>query len=155
MKRLKKKVVIGTTAGLASLVLNACGVYGPPTEHVAAPEPAGPSSQEISVQDVTDESTGGNDMTDSKDSAAFATSSAASESSISVSGASNDDNTGAKASESSSTGSSKISFTKVPSDSSSIASSLSEEYIINSDDIPEYEYPIEVPAVYGPPLDDK
>ena len=61
MKRLDKKVIMGTTAGIATLVLNACGAYGPaptaPTTEVSAPEAVieESSSEESSEPETTDE----------------------------------------------------------------------------------------------------
>ena len=61
MKRLDKKVIMGTTAGIATLVLNACGAYGPaptaPTTEVSAPEAVieESSSEESSDSEKPDE----------------------------------------------------------------------------------------------------
>ena len=61
MKRLDKKVIMGTTAGIATLVLNACGAYGPaptaPTTEVSAPEAVieESSSEESSDPETPDE----------------------------------------------------------------------------------------------------
>ena len=61
MKRLDKKVIMGTTAGIATLVLNACGAYGPaptaPTTEVSAPEAVieESSSEESAESETTDE----------------------------------------------------------------------------------------------------
>ena len=46
MKKLKKKVVIGTSIGLASMVLNAGCAYGPPVEY----EPETVYSEEATIQ---------------------------------------------------------------------------------------------------------
>ena len=50
MKKLKKQVVIGTTAGLAGLFLTACGAYGPPT-YVPSDTTEGGATMSISTSE--------------------------------------------------------------------------------------------------------
>ena len=53
MKKLTKKVVIATSAGLASMILNAACGYGPPVDYEAPNSTYGISSSEASTSDST------------------------------------------------------------------------------------------------------
>ncbi len=131
MKNLRKKVVIGTTAGLASLVLGACGVYGPPVETSPLETLPVDSANTTTVGETSENIESGDNSEMNND---FEKND--SSSSMSTSG--------------------DITFTKVPSDEASILSSFSDNKIDQSiKDIEPYnpKDPIPVPTVYGPPVE--
>ena len=132
MKKLTKKVVIATSAGLASMILNAACGYGPPVE-VTDPE-INNGSLDATTEIVTPDD-GAQDSSSSADSAA-----STSESSVEISLEGSSKGSGASES---------VSFEEVPGDASSILDSL-DDYLVDPDDDPNYKIDI-VPAVYGPP----
>jgi hypothetical protein len=127
MKKLTKKVVIATSAGLASMILNAACGYGPPVEY----EPNGGATTEPVIED--------NAVNEATDQAS--STEAVSESSVEVSieGSSEEVNNSSES----------VSFEEVPSDAASILDSL-DDLLVEPDDDPNYKIDI-VPAVYGPP----
>lgn len=130
MKKLTKKVVITTTAGLASMVLNAACGYGPPVD-APAYDDAGSTATTVTKDNYSEDSK-------EQDNSAAASESNSVEISIEAS-----------TTESPSEG---VSFEEVPSDASSILDSL-DGYLLDPD-LKDNEIPIEVPAVYGPPTVD-
>jgi hypothetical protein len=149
MKKLKKHVVIGTTAGLAGLFLTACGAYGPPiTESTSNTEGA---SMEIGADQTSTQNAQNEPVAESSTASAEAntaepvTDSASTESASASSESSNSD---------AATG--KISFSKVGEVTDSDAQNAINSSSLLSDDI-EYVDPktMPVPAVYGPPVESK
>ncbi len=142
MKRLRKKVVIGTTAGLASLILNACGVYGP--------EPA-------DINGASDTTSQAINTTEGADANSTSNSAEAEANSATSEAAADTATTGEAASETSvaEESSSHISFTEVKPGDSSVLDAINGSSV----DLGDYEYmdPKEtpVPTVYGPPMSDR
>ncbi len=127
MKKMTKKVVIATTTGLASMILNAACGYGPPVEYH---EPSSYNSS--ATEDASSAASSAEDTNEQNGSSAAST-----ESSVVISGSE------------SSNGDSDIIYEEVAGDASSILESV-DEYLIDQDGDGNYKIP-EVPAVYGPP----
>jgi hypothetical protein len=129
MKKMTKKVVIATTAGLASMILNAACGYGPPVEEqYVEPSTYGTSATE----DASSEASSAEDTNYQDDSSAAST-----DSSVVISGSE------------SSNGDSGLTYEGTPGDASSILES-GDEYLVEPDEEGNYKIP-SVPAVYGPP----
>ncbi|WP_026516641.1 hypothetical protein [Butyrivibrio sp. MC2021] len=121
MKKMTKKVVIATTTGLASMILNAACGYGPPVQEDYR-EPI--STYGETVDDVSSESSAAQSTDQQNNSSSAATaSSTATESGLT--------------------------YEEIPGDASNNLESK-DEYFIEHDDSDNYKIP-EVPAVYGPP----
>ena len=132
MKKMTKKVVIATTTGLASMILNAACGYGPPVqEPYVEPSTYGISATEEASTDASSEASS-TENTDETTSSAATT-----------------DMTDVTGSSESSTGASQVIYEEVPGDSSNLLESL-DEFLVDPDDAEHYKIP-EVPAVYGPP----
>ena len=149
MKKLKKHVVIGTTAGLAGLFLTACGAYGPPiTESTSNTEGA---SMEIGAnQDNTQ---------NSQDTPAAESSTASSVENTTepvTDSASTESASASSASSNSDAATGKISFSKVGEAKGEDAKNAMNSSSLISDDF-EYVDPktMPVPAVYGPPVESR
>ncbi|MBQ6589805.1 MAG: hypothetical protein IJI01_14160 [Butyrivibrio sp.] len=149
MKKLKKHVVIGTTAGLAGLFLTACGAYGPPiTESTSNTEGA---SMEIGANQETTQNAQDTPAAESSTASAEAnTTEPVTDSASTESAAASTESTNSDAA----TG--KISFSKVGEVKGEDAKNAMNSSSLLSDDV-EYIDPktIPVPAVYGPPVESK
>lgn len=142
MKKLTKKVVIATTTGLASMILNAACGYGPPVDYENPNGTYGVTSDDASVN-VSDDASSEISVSDSyTNTSAQDSSSAASTESPAV--ISED-----KAAEGAS---GEIIMEEVPSDAPGTLDSL-DDYLVEPGYEGNYKIP-EVPAVYGPPTVD-
>jgi len=153
MKKLKKQVVIGTTAGLAGLFLTACGTYGPPT-YVPSDTTEGGATMSISTSE------GSFHNSNVQNSSAETSSDLAGSSNNSVSDAdTTTDNASASSASSVSeqdSSSESVSFTKIEGTSDQDAKkAISSSSLISGD----FEYinpkDMPVPTVYGPPVTDR
>ena len=132
MKKMTKKVVIATTTGLASMILNAACGYGPPVqEQYVEPSTYGVSATEEASTNASSEASSAEGTNENSSSAATT------------------DMTDVTGSSESSTGASQVIYEEVPGDSSGALKSL-DEYVVDPDDAEHYKIP-DVPAVYGPP----
>lgn len=138
MKKLSRKLLIGTTVGLASLALNACDAQGTPQQ-----------SQVISDTDVQDTQEVPSDTNDNSSIAGGTEDMNSEQFSSSESSQGPEEN----ASSSGSTG--KITFEKVDTPAYDASSYLNSE-VIGRDDLPEKYDPTQpIPTVYGPPVESK
>ncbi|WP_029233302.1 hypothetical protein [Butyrivibrio sp. VCB2006] len=145
MKRLKKHVVIGTTAGITGLFLTACAAYGPAPSPAVIPDNTEGASMEMSINDE-------NAKKPTADDSASESSSATPISAATESG------TADAASEASASAAStnKVSFSEVGEVSgedaigamNSASLDTSELEFFNPKDNP-------IPTVYGPPVESK
>lgn len=146
MKKLKKHVVIGTTAGLAGLFLTACGAYGPPIIE-STPTTEGASMEISTSQENTQNAPVAESSTasDANINTEVVTDSASTESASASSESSNSD-----------AATSSFSFSKVGEVKGEDAINAINSSSLMSDDV-EYVDPKTkpVPAVYGPPVKSK
>lgn len=141
MKKMTKKVVIATSAGLASMILNAACGYGPPVEdqYIEPDSSYEMSTQESGAEDSIEDV---NSSVDSSSAPSSASSSASSEST-------ND----SAASESSAAEGTNATLEEASGDASGAFYS-GDDYKVDPDDLPS-SYNIEpIPTVYGPPTVD-
>ncbi len=139
MKKMTKKVVIATTTGLASMILNAACGYGPPVEYEDPGSAYGISAEDASAMDSAADAASESSVSDTD--TQYSSFDASSESSIEIS-----------ADESTAAPSEDIIMEEVPSEATSLPDS-SEDNLVDPGDSDNYKIP-SIPAVYGPPTVD-